>query len=241
MPIDSGRGADDAYFAARLSRLDTCVLSDALDALGLKGVVSGLGPLWEGARLAGPAITVKLVSGVPDAGHDGPHLGVRAIERASRGDVIVVDNGGRTEMGGWGGLLSLAASLKGLAGVVVDGACRDVDEARTLGFPAFARTGVPRTARSRIYEKSCGQQIQLGDVTVNTGDFAIADGSGVVIVPRRQVADVVSRAEQLNAREQDMAARLKAGEPASNVLGSGYESMISELSEGQYRGRRNNA
>jgi 4-hydroxy-4-methyl-2-oxoglutarate aldolase len=235
MQANSGKGTDDADLAGRLSRLDTCVLSDALDVLGLKGVVSGIRPMWEGARLAGPAVTVKLAPGAPDAGHNGLHLGVRAIEQARRGDVVVVDNDGRTEMGGWGGLLCLAASLKGLAGVVVDGACRDIDEARTLEFSAFARSGIPRTARGRVFEESSGQPVRLGGITVSPGDFVIADGSGVVIVPRSHVADVVPLAEQMNERERDMAARLKAGEPASNVLGSGYESMISGLSEGPCR------
>ncbi|MQA88279.1 MAG: demethylmenaquinone methyltransferase, partial [Streptosporangiales bacterium] len=109
---------------ARLSRLDSCAVSDALDVLGVRGVASGLFPVWEGARLVGRAVTVKLVPGVPPPDAPGVHLGVRAIERCGPGDVIVVDNGGRVDMGGWGGLLSLAASLKKISGVVVDGACR---------------------------------------------------------------------------------------------------------------------
>jgi regulator of RNase E activity RraA len=215
-----------ADLATRLARLDTCALSDALDVLGLAGVVSGLLPAWEGARLAGPAVTVKLAPGLADADHGRVHLGARAIEQARPGSVIVVDNGGRTEMGGWGGLLSLAAARSGVAGVVLDGACRDVDEARVLGFPVFARCAVPRTARRRVFEESTGHPVTLGGVSVSPGDFVLADGSGVVVVPRSRALDVIAEAERLNAREQEMAARLEAGEPAVIVLGHGYESMI---------------
>lgn len=216
----------DSEHEARLTRFDTCVLSDALDALGLVGVADGPVPVWEGARLAGPAVTVKLVPGVPDTGRARPHLGARAIDRARPGSVIVVDNGGRTEMGGWGGLLSLAAHRKGVAGVVLDGACRDVDEARELGFPVFARCAVPRTARRRVYEESTGEPVEIAGVPVSEGDLVVADGSGVVVLPRPRVLEVLAVAERLMAREREMSARLKAGEAVGEVLGHGYESMI---------------
>jgi regulator of RNase E activity RraA len=220
--------ADDAELLARLARLDTCVLSDALDVLEMAGVVSGLIPLWEGARLAGPAVTVKLAPGSPGAGQALVHLGARAISQSRSGSVIVVDNDGRTEMGAWGGLLSLAATREGVAGVVLDGACRDVDEARELGFPVFGRSGVPRTARRRVFEESTGAPVSIGGVLVRQGDFVVADGSGVVVVERSRAVDVVAEAERLSAREHEMAARLRSGEPVTAVLGHGYETMTSE-------------
>jgi len=217
--------APASTLAARLARLDTCVLSDALDVLGLPGVVTGLATVWEGARLAGPAVTVKLAPGIPPADLPRVHLGARAIDRARPGSVIVVDNAGRTGMGGWGGLLSLAADRNGVAGVVLDGACRDVDEARELGFPVFARGPVTRTARRRVYEESSGEPVSIGGVPVSEGDFVVADGSGVVILQRSHALEVTAEAERLTAREQEMSARLKAGEPVGAVLGHGYESM----------------
>lgn len=220
--------ADESELLARLARLDTCVLSDALDVLEMAGVVSGLSPLWEGARLAGPAVTVKLAPGSPGPGQVPVHLGARAISQSRSGSVIVVDNDGRTEMGAWGGLLSLAAAREGVAGVVLDGACRDVDEARELGFPVFGRCGVPRTARRRVFEESTGAPVRIGGVLVRHGDFVVADGSGVVVVERSRAGDVVAEAERLSAREHEMAARLRSGEPVTAVLGHGYETMTSE-------------
>jgi regulator of RNase E activity RraA len=218
--------ARETALAARFARLDTCAVSDALDALGLPGVVDGLVPLWEGGRLAGPAVTVKLAPGSPEANHRRVHLGARAIDQAQPGSVIVVDNGGRTEMGAWGGLLCLAAARSGVAGVVLDGACRDVDEARALSFPVFGLCSVPRTARRRVFEESTGEPVSIGGILVHQGDFVVADGSGVVIVMGPRALEVAAEAERLTAREQEMAGRLKAGEPVAAVLGHGYESMI---------------
>jgi regulator of RNase E activity RraA len=231
-PAGPPAGASGTDLAERLSRLDTCALSDALDVLHLSGVVTGIVPLWEGARLAGPAVTVSLVPGVPDAAQARVHLGVRAIEQARPGEVIVVDNGGRTQMAGWGGLLCLAAASKGVAGIVLDGACRDVDEARELGFPVFARCAVPRTARRRVYEQSTGQPVSIGGAAVSQGDFVVADGSGLVVIPRSRATEVVVQAERISVAEHEMAARLKAGEAAAAVLGHGYESMISDPRQG---------
>src|SRR5215510_12798217 len=76
-----------------------------------------------------------------------PQLGTLPIDAAQPGDVIVIDNGGRPDTSCWGGLLALAAKTKGISGVIIDGACRDVDESRDVGFPVFARGAVPMTAR----------------------------------------------------------------------------------------------
>lgn len=216
----------------RLGHLDACVVSDALDAAGRTGVAAGLRPVWEGARVVGRAVTVKLAQGAPPPDTPKVHLGVRAIERAGAFDVIVVDNAGRTEMGGWGGLLSLAASTKHVAGVVLDGACRDVDEARQLKFPVFARGGTPRTARGRVYEESCGEPVELCGIPVRTGDLVIADGSGVVVVPVECAEEVIRAAEAMAEREAGMASRLRSGMPASAVMGGAYEAMIDEMKVG---------
>lgn len=213
----------------RLRTLDACTVSDALDALGLEGSVLGVPPLWEGARAVGRAVTTALEEG--PATTTGVHLGVRAVEAAEPGDVIVVDNAGRTGMGAWGGLLSVAAHTRGVAGVVVHGACRDVDEARELGLPVFGAAGVCRTARGRAHEVSVGEPVHLGDVLVRLGDVVVADASGVVVVPAERLDDVVTAATAIAIKEAAMAERLRAGEPASAVLGAKYEGMLDRTAE----------
>ena len=210
----------------RLAALDVCSLSDAMDALGVEGVVDGLNPLWEGAKVAGYAVTMKLAEGPAPATDTPVHLGARAVGQAGPGRVIVVDNGGRDTMGSWGGLLSQAAAAQGVAGVVTDGACRDVDEARGLRFPVFARRGAVRTARARVHEVSTGEPVALAGVTVNPGDVVAADGSGVVVIPAADAERVIEKAEALLAREQTMLAALQAGVPAVEVLDGTYENAL---------------
>ena len=203
--------------AARLAHLDACAVSDALDRLGLPGAVTGIAPLVPvGAPLTGPVITVR-VGPRPDD-RPRPHLGATAIASAFPGDVIVVDHRGRLDVSAWGGLLSLAAWQRGVAGVIVDGACRDVDEARALAFPIFARTAVPVTARGRVVEESCRQPVAIGGVPVAAGDWVIADSSGVVFVPRDRADQVVGLAEKIAAREAAMAGAIRAGESIVDVM-----------------------
>lgn len=216
-----------AAVVERLARLDVCCISDAMDALGIRnGVVSGLRPVWEGARLTGRAVTTKLAAGPPPVGAPPVHLGARAIEAAGPGDVIVIDNAGRDTMGSWGGLLCSAAALRGIAGVVTDGACRDVDEARELRFAVFAKTGAAQTARGRVHEESCGTLVTLAGITVNPGDVVAADGSGVLVIPADDADRVARRAEDIARREAAMLASLRSGAAVSEVLGASYEHLL---------------
>lgn len=209
----------------RLSKLDTCAVSDALDRLGLKGAAFGVRPMWPCPRIVGRAVTVK----IKPAGLEKPkqHLGTPAIHAARPGDIIVIDSGGRPDVSAWGGLLSLASKIKGLSGVVIDGACRDVDESRDVGFPVYARAAVPMTARGRVMQDSFNQEVEFAGVQVHPGDLVIADWSGVVIVPQSKEKDVIREAEAVFQHEAKMAAEIRKGRPIVEVLEKlGYESML---------------
>jgi regulator of RNase E activity RraA len=203
-----------------------------MDQLGLAGVARGLRALTVARRVTGPVITVALgpargagIGGTPDAA--GRHLGTAAIEAAQHGDVIVVAAGGRVDAAGWGGVLSLAAMMRGVSGVIVDGACRDVDESATLDLPVYALAAVPTTARGRQAEVGWNTPVDIAGVTVSPDDLVVADGSGVVFLPAGRAGDVIAAAERIAAREAAMADRLRAGEPASRVLSADYEEMLS--------------
>lgn len=210
---------------ARLAKLDTCGVSDALDRLGLRGATIGIRPVWPCPRIVGRAVTVKIKPAGLDKSTQ--HIGTPAIEAAQPGDVIVVDNSGRPDVSVWGGLLSLASKVKGLSGVVIDGACRDVDDSRDVGFPVFARTAVPVTARGRVMQTSFNEEVQFGSVQVHPGDLVIADHSGVVIIPKEKEEEVMTQAEALVQTEAKMAEGIRAGRPVVEVMtGLGYESML---------------
>ena len=223
---EEGGAAPPGDAPARLERLDPGAVSDALDRLGLSGVVTGLAPLSVPARrVAGRVVTVEL--GPPVVGPAGRHLGTAAIEAAGPGDVIVVAHQGRLDCAGWGGILSLAAQLRGVAGVIVDGACRDLDEARELGFPVFAKGVVPTTARARASELAWGRPITVGQcVRVRPGDLVLADGSGVVFVDAERADEVLDAAEDIAAREAAMADALRQGSRPSEVMGRSYEELL---------------
>src|SRR2546426_4389750 len=216
--------AEDSLIG-RLGKLDTCAVSDALDRLSLKGASFGVRPLWPCPRIVGRAVTVK----IKPAGLEKPkqHLGSAAIQAARAGDIIVIDSGGRPDVSAWGGLLSLASKTKGLSGVVIDGACRDIDESQEVGFPVFARAVVPMTARGRVVQDSFNQEIQFAGVQVHPGDLVIADGSGVVFIPREKEQEVIKEAEAVAQQEARMAEGIRQGLSVVEVLERlGYKSML---------------
>ena len=209
----------------RLAKLDTCAVSDAQDKLGITGTITGIVPLYPTERIAGRAVTVRLKTKGDEEAN--VHLGATAVVTADAGDVIVIDHNGRTDVAGWGGILSTAARTRGIAGVIIDGASRDVDEARGLGLPLYGRAATPLTARGRIIEEFTNQPIEIAGVTVNPGDYVIADASGIVVVPAERAAEVVPEAERIVERESAMAADVKAGKPVTEVMGTSYEKMLS--------------
>ena len=214
----------------RLLKLDTCAVSDGMDRLGLTGATYGVRPMWPCPKIVGRAVTMK----IKPVGLDKPkqHLGTLPIEAAQPGDVIVVDNGGRPDQSCWGGLLALAAKTKGISGVVIDGACRDVDESRDVGFAVYARAAVPMTARGRVMQESYNQEIEFVGVQVHPGDLVIADGSGVVIIPRSKEEEVVREAEVVAATEARMAEGIRQGMSVLKVLEKlGYEQMLDKNKE----------
>ena len=217
--------AEKNDFAARLGKLDSCAVSDAVDKLGLKGAVGGLQPLTSTRRIAGKILTIKLGVGAPPAGVP-RHIGTTAIEAAQPGDIIVVEQRSGITAAAWGGILSRGAKLRGVAGVIAEGPVRDVDEAREVDFPVFGRGPTTVTARGRIVELANNQPITVGDIRVKAGDYAIADGSGVVFVAAEEIERVLSTAEDIAAREAAMAKALHNGTPITQVMGANYENML---------------
>jgi 4-hydroxy-4-methyl-2-oxoglutarate aldolase len=219
----SGHSAD---LVARLRNVDCCAVSDALDQLSLGGVVTGLLTQGSGTgRIAGRAITVKLGVGAPPAGPP-KHLGATAVEIGSPDDVIVIEQRSGVDAGSWGGLLSLGAKVKGIAGVVSHGPVRDIDQATEMGFPIFANAYTSRTARGRIVEIGTNVPVRIGDVVVAPGDYVIADRSAVIFIAAADIERVLVAAERIAAKEAAMAKDIVAGTPIGTVMGAVYEHML---------------
>jgi len=213
------------HLVARLSRVDSCAVSDALDKLGLQGAVTGLHRFSTERQIVGRVVTVKLErdDGRPATSQ---HLGTAAVEAARQGDVIVVEQRTGIDAAGWGGNLSLGAKLRGVAGVIVEGPTRDVDQGRLYDVPVFARDHTSRTARGRIVEVGTNVRVTVGDVQVSPGDYVIDDGSAVVFVTESDIERVLEVAEAVAKRERAMVDSLLEGTPISQVMGASYETML---------------
>jgi regulator of RNase E activity RraA len=218
------KGFDQKY-RKRLERVATTNVSDAMDRVGIRGTVIGIRPLYDCPKIVGRAVTIKITAaGMVKSEY---HLGVRAIDAASPGDVIVIDNRGDLQNNCWGEILSMGAKMKGVAGVVVDGAARDIDACREFGFPVYGRGTVPLTARGRIMEESFNGIIRVGDVQVRPGDIVMADINGVVIIPVERLDEVLAAAEEILQKEEAMVEELKRGVSIVDVDRKyAYESML---------------
>jgi len=202
--------------AKRLAALDTCAVSDALDHLQITGATTGIRPMWGRPKIAGLARTVEAVDAA--AGPAGRHLGTSTVQAAGPGDVVVVANRGRTNVSCWGDILTAAAQARGLEGVVIDGACRDLDAVADAGFPVFARAAVPVTARGRLAERGSDVPVLFDGVLVAVGDLVLADGSGVVFLRKDRAEEIIETAERLSRRQDQMRAAIRAGQPVTEVM-----------------------
>jgi regulator of RNase E activity RraA len=183
-------------------------------------------PQHSGAsRIAGCVVTLKVGTGAPPLGPV-RHLGTTAIEAASAQHVIVVEQHSGIEAGCWGGLLTLAAKVRGVAGVVADGPVRDIDEAQAYGFPVFARELTARTARGRVAELGTNIPILPWNILVRGGDFVIADRSAIVFIASADIDRVLGEAESIAGIEAAMAKALMSGTPPSTVMAGNYEHML---------------
>lgn len=223
-------GIDPEDPAGELRTFDTCLLSDALDRTGVAGAVLALAPRGPAHRIAGRIHTVHLEDADlprPTAPPDEKprHLGTAAIEVCLPGEIILVAHHDRTDAAGWGGLLARAAACRGVAGVVVDGVCRDGDDYVEHSLPVWSSGLLPRSARGRVREAATDVPITVGGVVVHPGDWLVADRSGVVVIPAGALPVVLAAARHLAAVEAAMTADLVAGKAATEVLGARYERL----------------
>jgi regulator of RNase E activity RraA len=195
---------------AFLAKLNTPTLANALEDLGIDGVIEGLPPAGPGLRCVGRAVTVLEMTGPRGAFPASDFKVGEMIDAAGKGDVIVVSNGG-APISTWGGTASYAAHLKGIAGLVVDGGIRDREEICELGFPAFARYMIPTTGKTRIRVEAIGGTITCAGIRVAAGDIIVADGTGIVCIPAEAAVKVAAMATGYAADDAQAMRELEKG------------------------------
>jgi len=194
----------------RLARLATPTLANALDDVGFEGVLAGLTQMVPGTRCVGRAVTVREITGRRgDFASEDFRVG-QVIDAAGSGDVLVIDNAGHC-VSTFGGLATLAAKLKGIAGLIVDGGVRDREEMVEHQFPVFARHMTPLTGRTRLAVTAIDEPVSCGGVRVRPGDIMVGDGSGVVCIPAEHAATVAELAESYAKDDALAAAELGKG------------------------------
>ena len=190
----------------------SCIVSDAMERA--RTLASAIRPVV-GGRFAGPALTVKLYPGDLVDVFDLLHV-------AEPGDVVVIDAAGETETSVWGGLMTGLCRKRGIVGAVVDGAIRDVDEIRDLGFPIFSRAVVPRSTHSayskRLEPIEVNVTITCGGALVAPGDIVLADEIGVVAVPQDDAATVLAAAQEQAEREDTTRRLIGEGKTVEELL-----------------------
>lgn len=188
---------------SRVRLLSTSLVSDVFGRwAGAPGIlpVAGLAP---GAVVAGPALTVRT--------RPGDNLVVHAAcEVATPGDVLVVAAGGATDRSILGGLLGYYAATKGIVGLVVDGAVRDLTELASFAPPTFA-TGVTHVGPYKDGPGEIRCPVSIGGLPVMAGDLVIADEDGIAVVPYAQVKEIVKLAEEKGRAEEAEHAAIAAG------------------------------
>lgn len=190
----------------RASKLDTTALSDAMDRLGIPGQCLGIKPLHYRFRLAGRAFTILYGPASKPPGTVGDY-----IEDVAPGGVVVLDNGGRENATVWGDILTMVAHQRGVAGTVIDGACRDVHLSLELGYPIFSRSYSMRTGKDRIQVEAIGGPVNIGDARVHPGDLLRGDADGVVAIPQAHENQVLDVAEEIDAVEDRIRRAVKEG------------------------------
>jgi regulator of RNase E activity RraA len=213
---------EDQALVALFAGLDTPGVSDALDKLGLPGQCLGLAPLDNYREVVvGPAFTVQYVSASVPPGTVGDF-----IDDVAPGDVVVIDNGGRTDCTVWGDIMTQYAGSRQIAATVIDGVCRDVSKALGDGYPLFSKGRFMRTGKDRVQVQALNQPVSIGAVRVCARDIVVADANGVVVVPRQRVAEVAAAARQIETIEADIRALIAQGKTLKEARAAlGYHNL----------------
>jgi regulator of RNase E activity RraA len=202
---------------ARFDQVVRCYSASAVfaDVLYRTGVMdAAIKPAFK-AKIVGQAITVQLSRGdLVDP--------LKALEMGQPGDIIIVDAGGDTQTSVCGGLMGGLAKNRGIRGMIVDGAGRDIDELEDIGWPIWTRAITPRGTHTmfsgRKEELSINVPISCGGVPVRPGDFVVADTIGVTVVPLDRAEEVLEKAKEQAEREEKTRAWVAKGKTVEDLL-----------------------
>jgi 3-hexulose-6-phosphate synthase/6-phospho-3-hexuloisomerase len=179
------------------------------DAMHRKGAMAGVFSICGDVKMVGRAVTVHTIAG--DWAKP-----VEAIDVAKQDEVIVINNDGVMDVAPWGELATMSCKTKGISGVVIDGAVRDVDDIRAMKFPVFAKAIVPNAGEPKGFGE-INAEIRCAGQSVRPGDWIIGDESGVVVVPQERAYEIARRSLEVRKNEERIREEIRRGSTLSVV------------------------
>jgi regulator of RNase E activity RraA len=187
-------------------QLDTTAVSDALDRLGIRGGYCGITPRVQGVKAAGRAFTVHYRPCGVEKGTVGDFL-----DDVEPGQVVVLDNGGRTYGTVWGDIMTVYAQKRGIAGTVIDGVCRDMPRIHELKYPIYTRGHIMVTGKDRVELDGVNIPVAVSDILIRPNDIVLGDDTGVVVIPSHRAEEVLKIALEIDEVEQKILEMLEQG------------------------------
>lgn len=193
--------------AKEFAKHSTTNISDACDRFKINAGLEGIVPIVDDVRMCGTAFTVRFLPAEQTQKKPWPTY----IDQAKPGDVVVIDNGGRTYCTIWGGLLTLKAIESNIVGTIIYGVCRDVQVIREQRYPVFSKGRFVMTGKDRLQLDSINNPVTIANVLVSPNDIIVGDDSGVVCVPLAKAEEVLAAANDILSKEGGIAEAVKSG------------------------------
>lgn len=210
-----------------LKKMDTPSISDAMDKLGIPCGLLGIQPVVRGHKICGDAFTVHYIPCGMTKGTVGDF-----IDDVKPGQVVVIDNNGRTYCTVWDDIMTFTAKTKGIEGTVIDGVCRDVNGIEQLGYGIYTKSVYMVTGKERVTVDQVNVPVAISGVQVVPGDLILGDDSGVVVIPYEKAEEVLKLAKHIESVEQEIIADVKNGSSLKEARAKhGYHHLQSKEDE----------
>lgn len=189
-------------------KLDTASVSDALDRLGIAGGLHKISPVVSGTGriVCGPAFTVHYIP----VGQTKQTVG-DFLDDVDAGMIVVIDNSGRDYCTVWGDIMSTYAAMKGVAGTVIDGVCRDVRLIQEIRYPIYSKGTYMVTGKDRVGVDAVNVPVSISGVQVRPGDLILCDDNGAVAIPIERAEEVLNAAREIEEKESRIMDALSKG------------------------------
>lgn len=212
---------------AAIKKMDTASISDAMDKLGIPCGLLGIQAVVSGNKICGEAFTVHYIPCGVEKGTVGDF-----IDDVKPGQVVVIDNGGRTYCTVWGDIMTFTAKTKGIEGTVIDGVCRDVNGIEELGYGIYTKGKYMVTGKERVTVDAVNIPVAVSGVQVRPGDIILGDDSGALVIPKERAEEVLKIAQHIEEVEQQIIAEVKNGSSLKDARKKlGYHKLQSKPEE----------